>query len=151
VRHVHILQTHVSDGFAGTAAPFNWHRPVYELDLHDESNNGYKNEDLIVWMRAAAFPSFRKLYRRIDHSSSAVTAAITDATDDEEEEDDDTDADEENAVIGKEVFTSGLPAGNYTLTVGYGRYIYIMVYQNQLFAIYIHTCRPMPVKVSSVG
>ncbi len=25
----------------------------------------YQNEDLIVWMRTAAFPSFRKLYGRI--------------------------------------------------------------------------------------
>ena len=27
--------------------------------------NGYENEDLIVWMRTAAFPSFKKLYGRI--------------------------------------------------------------------------------------
>jgi hypothetical protein len=27
--------------------------------------NGYQNEDLMVWMRTAAFPSFRKLYGRI--------------------------------------------------------------------------------------
>ena len=34
----------------------------------DPNNNGYKNEDLIVWMRSAAFPTFRKLYGKIDHS-----------------------------------------------------------------------------------
>ena len=93
---------------------------MYELDLHDESNNGYKNEDLIVWMRAAAFPSFRKLYRRIDHSSSAVTG-VTAADDDDDDDDDDGDADDEENAVGKELFTSGLPAGNYTLSVGYGR------------------------------
>lgn len=27
--------------------------------------NGYQNEDLMVWMRTAAFPSFKKLYGRI--------------------------------------------------------------------------------------
>merc|ERR1711865_395291 len=26
---------------------------------------GYKHEDLIVWMRTAALPSFRKLYRKV--------------------------------------------------------------------------------------
>ena len=32
------------------------------------SNNGLQNEDLIVWMRIAALPNFRKLYRKINHS-----------------------------------------------------------------------------------
>ncbi|XP_050411331.1 cell cycle control protein 50A isoform X2 [Patella vulgata] len=50
--------------------PPNWARPVWELDVNVTSNNGYKNEDLIVWMRTAALPSFRKLYRRIDHSQA---------------------------------------------------------------------------------
>ena len=63
-----------------TAAPFNWHRPVYELDPNNASNNGYKNEDLIVWMRAAAFPSFRKLYRRIDHQPPVTADERTPAT-----------------------------------------------------------------------
>jgi hypothetical protein len=40
------------------------------LDLNDTENNGLQNEDLIVWMRTAALPSFRKLYRRVDHSST---------------------------------------------------------------------------------
>jgi len=61
----------------GTAAPVNWHRPVFELDLQNASNNGYENEDLIVWMRAAAFPSFRKLYRRIDHQAPVATSVHT--------------------------------------------------------------------------
>jgi len=48
--------------FADFAQPFYWDKPVYELDPDDDANNGYKNEALIVWMRTAAFPSFRKLY-----------------------------------------------------------------------------------------
>ncbi|XP_041367518.1 cell cycle control protein 50A-like isoform X2 [Gigantopelta aegis] len=48
--------------------PPNWKTSVWDLDPTDPSNNGYKNEDLIVWMRTAALPTFRKLHRRIDHS-----------------------------------------------------------------------------------
>lgn len=54
--------------FNGTAHPPNWQKPVYELDPSDPANNGYKNEDLIVWMRTAALPNFRKLYRRVNHT-----------------------------------------------------------------------------------
>lgn len=42
---------------------------MWELDSGNEDNNGFKNEDLIVWMRTAALPDFRKLYRRIDHTA----------------------------------------------------------------------------------
>ena len=30
-------------------------------DLENETNNGLQNEDLIVWMRAAALPNFRQI------------------------------------------------------------------------------------------
>jgi len=43
---------------------------IWELDIENPSNNGFENEDLIVWMRTAALPDFRKLYRRIDHSDT---------------------------------------------------------------------------------
>uniref|UniRef100_A0A2P2I6L1 Cell cycle control protein 50A-like n=1 Tax=Hirondellea gigas TaxID=1518452 RepID=A0A2P2I6L1_9CRUS len=56
--------------FKGTVKPLYWTKPVWQLDEEDPNNNGYENEDLIVWMRTAAFPSFRKLYRRVDHSKS---------------------------------------------------------------------------------
>lgn len=54
--------------FKDTVKPLYWTRSVWELDPDDPDNNGYRNEDLIVWMRSAAFPTFRKLYRKIDHS-----------------------------------------------------------------------------------
>lgn len=44
-----------------------WKKHVWELDLETPENNGFQNEDLIVWMRTAALPDFRKLYRRVDH------------------------------------------------------------------------------------
>ncbi|BES99949.1 Cell cycle control protein [Nesidiocoris tenuis] len=52
--------------FEGFAKPVNWRRNVWELDPYDPENNGFQNEDLIVWMRTAALPNFRKLYRKID-------------------------------------------------------------------------------------
>lgn len=57
----------LKDAFKGFVKPRNWTKNVWELDLEDPNNNGFKNEDLIVWMRTSALPTFRKLYRRIDH------------------------------------------------------------------------------------
>ena len=53
-----------------------WRKHVYELDIEDSSNNGYENEDLIVWMRTAAFSNFRKLYRLIDHNITGYKAGL---------------------------------------------------------------------------
>lgn len=47
--------------FANTTKPPNWPQPVYNLSKHAQ-NNGFQNEGLIVWMRTAALPTFRKLY-----------------------------------------------------------------------------------------
>ncbi|KFV62224.1 Cell cycle control protein 50C [Dryobates pubescens] len=55
----------LSSAFAGTARPPYWQKPVYSLDEEDERNNGYLNEDFIIWMRVSAFPMFRNLYRRV--------------------------------------------------------------------------------------
>jgi hypothetical protein len=49
------------------AKPNHWKKNLWELDINDPSNNGLENEDLIVWMRIAALPNFRKLYRKIHH------------------------------------------------------------------------------------
>ncbi|KAL4624074.1 cell cycle control protein 50A-like [Arapaima gigas] len=55
--------------FQGTTKPVNWHKYVYKLDS-DPDNNGFINEDFIVWMRTAALPTFRKLYRIIQKKSN---------------------------------------------------------------------------------
>ncbi|XP_038160855.1 cell cycle control protein 50A-like isoform X1 [Cyprinodon tularosa] len=57
--------------FQGTTKPVNWRRPVYELDS-DPNNNGFINEDFIVWMRTAALPTFRKLYRIIQRRNNLL-------------------------------------------------------------------------------
>lgn len=51
--------------------PIFWPRPVYELDPNDPANNGFINQDFLVWMRIAALPNFRKLYRRITEGDYA--------------------------------------------------------------------------------
>ncbi|XP_059489651.1 cell cycle control protein 50A isoform X2 [Neocloeon triangulifer] len=58
----------LQQAFENYAKPPNWRKNVYELDPKDPNNNGFENEDLIVWMRTSALPTFRKLYRRVDHS-----------------------------------------------------------------------------------
>jgi len=51
-----------------TVSPPAWGTKLWDLDTEtpNNSNNALLNEDLIVWMRTAAFPNFRKLYRKID-------------------------------------------------------------------------------------
>ena len=54
--------------FKDFTKPPNWPHPVYELDTNNTDNNGFQNQDFIVWMRTAAFSTFRKLYRKIIHT-----------------------------------------------------------------------------------
>ena len=61
--------------WSGIARPLNWQRDVWNLSSVS-SNNGYQNEDLIVWMRTAALPTFRKLHRRIDHTQPSFTSNL---------------------------------------------------------------------------
>ena len=56
--------------FSTYTKPLFWQTPVQFLDNTTITNNGYKNEALIVWMRTAAFPHFRKLYGRLDRSDT---------------------------------------------------------------------------------
>lgn len=62
----------LSSSLSDTAKPVNWAKPVYELDPSDPDNNGFINEDFIVWMRTAALPTFRKLYRIIQKKSGTT-------------------------------------------------------------------------------
>ena len=53
--------------FGNSEKPPFWQKPIYEVsDIVDTSTqyseNGYENQALEVWMRTAAFPTFRKLY-----------------------------------------------------------------------------------------
>ncbi|XP_069582640.1 cell cycle control protein 50A [Ranitomeya imitator] len=60
--------------FEGTSKPINWNKAVYELDKSDPDNNGFINEDFIVWMRTAALPTFRKLYGLIEKKEATYAA-----------------------------------------------------------------------------
>ncbi|TKC50814.1 hypothetical protein EI555_015844, partial [Monodon monoceros] len=61
----------LEERFKGTTKPVNWVKPVYMLDPN-EDNSGFINEDFIVWMRTAALPTFRKLYRLIERKNYPV-------------------------------------------------------------------------------
>ncbi|KAM9341337.1 cell cycle control protein 50B [Symphorus nematophorus] len=61
----------LKNAFNGTVKPLFWSRPAYELDPKDPANNGFINQDFLVWMRRAALPNFRKLYRRITEGDYA--------------------------------------------------------------------------------
>lgn len=58
----------LEEAFKRYIKPKAWKVNVWELDPSNSTNNGFQNEDFIVWMRTAALPTFRKLYRRVDHS-----------------------------------------------------------------------------------
>ncbi|KAM9355761.1 cell cycle control protein 50B [Pholidichthys leucotaenia] len=57
--------TPLKNAFNGTVKPLFWPNAAYQLDTSDPNNNGFLNQDFLVWMRRAALPDFRKLYRRI--------------------------------------------------------------------------------------
>jgi len=71
-------RTSNSSLFSQISKPINWRSNVYELGTENDhlyyrflsgsSGVGFKNEDFIVWMRTAAFPTFRKLYRKVQPS-----------------------------------------------------------------------------------
>ncbi|XP_008298234.1 cell cycle control protein 50C-like [Stegastes partitus] len=62
--------------FNGTTKPPFWQKPVYDLDLLDPNNNGFINDDLIVWMREAAFPNFKKLYGVLNRMNKPFTNGL---------------------------------------------------------------------------
>ncbi|XP_029967879.1 transmembrane protein 30C [Salarias fasciatus] len=62
--------------FEGTVPPPYWHKPVFELDPFDETNNGFVNDDLIIWMREAAFPNFKKLYGVLNRAGQPFSAGL---------------------------------------------------------------------------
>ncbi len=67
--HCNLGDPFTCSAFKDTARPRDWHKDLWELDPDNPDNNGLQNEDLIVWMRTAALPNFRKLYRKIKHPS----------------------------------------------------------------------------------
>ena len=52
----------------GYTKPQDWSDVLWKSIMTKNENEyyGLQDEDLIVWMRTAAFPNFRKLYRKIE-------------------------------------------------------------------------------------
>ena len=84
----------LKNAFKNYAKPRDWKKNLWQLDPLNSDNNGLENEDLIVWMRTAAFPNFRKPYRKINHN------------------------DPENMELSRH-FKEGIPKGSYTLHIEY--------------------------------
>ena len=84
----------LKEKFKHYAKPQDWKLNLWELDTENSGNNGLENEDLIVWMRPAAFSNFKKLYRKINHD------------------------DWRNLAL-SEQFKRGIPKGNYSLIIEY--------------------------------
>ncbi|XP_028130230.2 cell cycle control protein 50A isoform X3 [Diabrotica virgifera virgifera] len=70
----------LEEAFKGYAKPIDWKVDIWNLDPDNIENNGFQNEDFIVWMRTAALPTFRKLYRRVDHSQSDFSSGLSNGT-----------------------------------------------------------------------
>ncbi|XP_017265728.1 transmembrane protein 30C [Kryptolebias marmoratus] len=64
----------LAQAFEGTVRPLYWQKAVYELDPDDPNNNGFINDDLIIWMREAAFPNFKKLYGILNRNDNVKFA-----------------------------------------------------------------------------
>ena len=68
--------------FDDMAQPHNWPVNVQELEEHraDSHGHAYENEDLIVWMRTAALPTFRKLYRKVKRTGDVFEEGLPKGT-----------------------------------------------------------------------
>eukprot|EP00794_Sanderia_malayensis_P016779 gene16779-18474_t len=58
------------------ASPPNWPKPLYELKPYEEDDNANLNSALIIWMRSAAFPTFRKLFRKVQHTGAHFSKGL---------------------------------------------------------------------------
>ncbi|KAL3843163.1 hypothetical protein ACJMK2_021114 [Sinanodonta woodiana] len=62
--------------------PSSWSKferpPNWKYNAND--TGGYRNESLIVWMRTAALPTFRKLHSRINHNESPFKEGLPKGT-----------------------------------------------------------------------
>ncbi|KAJ6223414.1 hypothetical protein RDWZM_001959 [Blomia tropicalis] len=81
----------VKCSYNGTVKPPNWNQSIWQLDPHDPGNNGFHNQQLLSWLRPAAFADFRKMIAKVDHDSRTYNRT----------------------------FEKGLPAGRYLLIIDY--------------------------------
>lgn len=70
----------LKDAFNGFAKPLYWMKNIWELDTQNPENNGFLNQDFIVWMRVSAFPTFRKLYRKHEKTAGVFKLGMPDGS-----------------------------------------------------------------------
>ncbi|PAV82905.1 hypothetical protein WR25_06333 isoform B [Diploscapter pachys] len=134
------------DAFINTTQPPDWSRRLCDLGYGDNVGLGLENLDFMVWMKPAALPKFRKLYRILDTQSnfsceSVSTTAGYSTTISSNDDDGDKilmyeNADASDYDLGapvlscqnltnttfdiiSDLFNTGLPAGQYTLLINY--------------------------------
>ncbi|PAV92160.1 hypothetical protein WR25_05328 [Diploscapter pachys] len=136
----------LTQAYTNTTQPPDWSRRLCDLGYGDNVGLGLENLDFMVWMKPAALPKFRKLYRILDTQSnssceSVSTTAGYSTTTSLNDDDGDKISMYENADasdydlgapvlscqnltnttfdIISDLFNTGLPAGQYTLLINY--------------------------------
>lgn len=87
----------LQEAFKNTVKPPNWPRPIWNMSSNPNEEQGFRYEPLIVWMRTAALPTFRKIYGRIAH----------------------------NYHDNIPEYGAGLPAGDYEMVINYSEFSHI--------------------------
>ncbi|XP_048350006.1 cell cycle control protein 50C-like [Sphaerodactylus townsendi] len=69
VKFCNPMSHNLSSTFTGAAIHPYWQKPAFLLDIEDEENNGYRNDNFIIWIRVAPFPKLKNFYCHLSHTN----------------------------------------------------------------------------------